>query len=67
MTPDELALLKRAQNAIDMLFGMLIVATRLPRSETAQPFFPSQCGEPWEAMVALHTAIHGGGGEDAGR
>jgi hypothetical protein len=65
LTADELALLKRAQQAIDMLFAMLIMATRTPT--ITAPFFPSKCGEPWDAMVALHTAIQTAESEDAGR
>lgn len=51
--PELLAACQRQHNAIDILFAMLIAATR----DSAPPFFPSKSGEPWAAMTAAHDLI----------
>lgn len=52
-THDELLAACKAQHeAIDRLFAMLITA-----KGTNEPFFPSKCGQPWEALCQGNAAI----------
>lgn len=51
---EALELIKRAHSAIDLLFAMLIDATRTPG---ITGFLPSQSGEPWEVMKGLNRYI----------
>lgn len=51
---DELLAACREQHfAIDMLFAMLIAATK----DSEKPFLPSQSGAPWRALLLGNAAI----------
>ena len=49
--------LKGQHRAIDSLFAMLIAKTM--RAEN--PFYPSESGQPWEALLAGKAAIEAAG------
>lgn len=49
-----LAACKAQHDAIDRLFAMLIEATK---DQKPHCFFPTQCGQPWEAGKAGKAAI----------
>jgi hypothetical protein len=51
--PQLVAALKAQHEAIDMLFATLIAKTM--RAE--KPFYPSESGKPWEALLAGKAAI----------
>jgi hypothetical protein len=48
-----LAALRAQHEAIDRLFAMLIAKTMYAE----KPFYPSESGQPWEAMLAGKAAI----------
>jgi hypothetical protein len=52
-TTELLAACKAQHEAIDILFAMLILATK----DTEPKFYPSASGKPWAALVAGNEAI----------
>jgi hypothetical protein len=53
LVPQMLAALKAQHEAIDRLFAELILKT--VRDE--KPFYPSESGQPWEAILLGNEAI----------
>lgn len=52
-TPQLVAALRAQHEAIDRLFAMLVAKTL----HAQEPFYPSESGQPWEAMQAGKAAV----------
>lgn len=50
---DLLGACKAQHTAIDKLFAMLISNT----ADSPEPFYPSKCGQPWDALCQGNAAI----------
>jgi hypothetical protein len=59
IVPQLVQALKAQHHAIDVLFALLIAKTM----HGEKPFYPSESGQPWEAIKAGKAAIEAAGGE----
>lgn len=58
LVPQLVAALRGQHEAIDRLFATLIAKTM----HAEHPFYPSESGQPWEALLAGKAAIEAAGG-----